>query len=312
MADARRKATQLDKDYYSTLGVPRDAKPKEIKSAYRKLARQLHPDVNPGDEAASERFKRVNEANDVVGDIKKRKDYDEFGENWKHADELRKAGASPSFNRGTGRGRSGGGLFDLFTSGNGGSSAFDPFSRHAQSQQMRSQVEGSVEVSLEDTFHGTTRRVSLSGPSGTRTLDVTVPTGIRDGATIKLNPDPQTQVLLKVKVLPDSRFTRKGDDLIAEVPLSYIDAVLGGELEVPTMTGRIALTIPSGTQNGKSFRVPGKGMPKMGKDSFGDLIARVKVRMPEAVTDEHIKLFEQLREIEQPEKAASSATQDRG
>ena len=302
----------MDKDYYGTLGIPRSATAKEIKSAYRKLARELHPDVNPGDDAASQRFKRVNEANDVLSDTKKRKDYDEFGENWKHADELRKAGASSSFHRGTGRGRSGGSLFDLFSSGNGGSSSFDPFGRPAQSQTMRSQVEGSVEVSLEDTFHGVTRRVNLSGPSGTRTLEVTVPAGVRDGATIKLNPDAQTQVLLKVKVLPNSRFTRSGDDLTTEVPLSYIDAVLGGELEVPTMTGRIALTIPPGTQNGRSFRIPGKGMPKRGKGVFGDLIARVKVRLPEAITDEHRRLFEQLREIEQPEKTASSATQDRG
>lgn len=297
----------MDQDYYSVLGVPRNATTKEIKSAYRKLARQLHPDVNPGDAAASKRFKRVNEANDVLSDAKKRKDYDEFGENWKHADELRKAGPS-AFRRGNGQGAGAGSLFDLFSSGNAGPPPFDVFGRQTRSQPMRSQVEGSVEVSLDDAFHGATRRVNLTGPSGTRTLEVTVPAGIQDGATIKLNPDPQTQVLLKVKMLSDPRFTRNGDDLVADVSLSYIDAVLGGELEVPTMTGRIALTIPPGTQNGRSFRIPGKGMPKKGKSDFGDLIARVKVRMPEHVTDEHRRLFEQLRDIERPGTVASSTS----
>ena len=299
----------MDQDFYSVLGVTRTATAKEIRSAYRKLARQLHPDVNQGNDAAAERFKRVNEANDILSDVKKRKDYDEFGRDWKHADELRKAGAS-AFNRG-GRTSSGGSsLFDLFSSANGGQSPHDLFGGHARSQPMRSRVEGSVEVSLEDSFHGVTRRVSLSGPSGTRTLEVTVPAGIQDGATIRLNPDPQTQVLLKVKVLPNLRFTRSGDDLIAEVSLSYVDAVLGGELEVPTMTGRIALTIPSGTQNGRSFRIPGKGMPKRKKSEFGDLIARVKVRLPDSITDEHRRLFEQLREIEQSEATTRATTTD--
>ena len=298
----------MDQDYYSVLGVSRSATNKEIKSAYRKLARQLHPDVNTGDAAASQRFKRVNEANDVLSDARKRKDYDEFGEDWKHADELRKAGAS-AFRRGSGRTSRGGSIFDLFTSANRGASSHDLFGH--QPQPVRSRVEGSVEVSLEDTFHGATRRVTLSGPNGTRTLDVTVPAGIQDGATIKLNPDSQTQVLLKVKVLPDPRITRKGNDLITEVPLSYIDAVLGGELEVPTMTGRIALTIPAGTQNGRSFRIPGKGMPKKGNSGSGDLIAKVNVRLPEPVTDEHRRLFEQLREIERPETAATPETVSR-
>lgn len=304
----------MAQDHYKVLGVSRSASEKEIRSAYRKLARQLHPDLNPDDAAASERFKRLNEANDVLSDAKKRKDYDEFGENWKHADELRNAGASAFANRasrssgasGPGGYQDGSSLFDLFTSGNGGSSTFDPFSGRARSRPMTSQIEGSVDVSLEDAFHGATRRVTLSSPSGSRTLEVTVPAGIKDGAKIRLNPDPHTEVLLSVKVLPQRRFTRTGDDLVTEVPLSYIDAVLGGETEVPTLTGRIALTIPAGTQNGRSFRIPGKGMPKRGEGAFGDLVARVKVRLPETVTEEHKRLFEQLRDIERLAAAASA------
>lgn len=292
----------MAQDFYKVLGVARDANKKEIKTAYRKLARELHPDVNPNDKAASERFKRVNEANDILSDSKKRKDYDEFGENWKHAEELRKAGSAGFASGGNpfGGGNSGGSIFDLFGNGGGrgrgGSGApFDIFG----GGQTRSTVEGTLEVSLEEAYHGATRRVSISGTTGTRTLEVTVPAGIRDGGKIRLNPDPQTEVLLKVKVLPSRRFTRTGNDLIAEVQLSYIDAVLGGEVEVPTMEGRIALTIPTGTQNGRSFRIPGKGMPKRGSGEFGDMIAKVRIRLPDEITEEHRHLFEQLKELEQ-------------
>ncbi len=284
----------MAQDFYSTLGVARDATDRQIKAAYRKLARQLHPDVNPGDDSAAERFKRVNEAHDVLNDAKKRKDYDEFGDNWKHADELRKAGAS-GLSRGGNPFGGAGSMFDLFGNGvRGGSDPFDIFG----GGQMRSTVEGSLDVSLDEAYHGTTRRVSISGRTGTRTIEVTVPVGIRDGGRIRINPDPQTEVLLRVNVRRSSKFTRKGDDLIAEVPLSYVDAALGGEVEVPTMEGRIALTIPEGTQNGRSFRVPGKGMPKRDSEDFGDLIARIKVRMPDHISDEHKRLFEQLRELE--------------
>lgn len=290
----------MAQDFYDVLGVSRSADDKEIKSAYRKLARQLHPDVNPGDKAAATRFKKVNEAYDVLGDSKKRKDYDEFGENWKHAEELRKAGAA-GFGRGGGNpfGSGGSSIFDIFNESRGdGDSPFDFFGA-GMGGPRRSSVEGSVEVSLEDAYHGATRRVSMNSPTGTRTLEVTVPAGIRDGGKIRLSPDAQTEVLLQVRVLPSSRFQRNKDDLIAEVPVNYLDAVLGGEVEVPTMEGRIALKIPAGTQNGRSFRIPGKGMPKRGSGEFGDLIAKVKVRLPEKVTDEHKKLFEQLRDLEQ-------------
>ncbi len=293
----------MAQDYYNVLGVSRSATDKEIKTEYRKLARKLHPDVNSGDSAASERFKRVNEAYEVLSDSKKRKDYDEFGENWKHAEELRKAGAPGFGGGGNPFGGGGGSIFDLFERGQG--SHDSPFNIHGA--QMRSTVEGVLEITLEEAYHGATRRVSLNGAAGSRTLEVTVPAGIRDGGKIRLNPDAQTEVMLRVKVLPSRRFSRKGDDLVAEVPLSYIDAVLGGEVEVPTIDSRIALTIPAGTQNGRSFRIPGKGMPKRGSGEFGDLIARVKVRLPDQVTDDHRRLFEQLREIEQSTAAEKSA-----
>ena len=294
----------MAQDYYKLLGVERSATEKEIRSAYRKLARKLHPDVTPGDTSASERFKKINEAYEVLSDDKKRKDYDEFGEHWRHADDLRKSGSSGGFHRGGGFNGGphfggGGSIFDLFTSGSG--FGYDVFGGNRQSQ-----VEGTLEVTLDDAFHGAVRRVTISGPAGTRTLEVQVPAGIQDGGRIRISPDAQTQVLLTVNVLPSKRFERRGDDLLAEVPVSYVDAVLGGEAEVPTMTGRIALTIPPGTQNSRSFRILGKGMPKRGKAGFGDLIARVKVTMPETITPAHRKLFEQLRELESPAPATKA------
>lgn len=288
----------MAQDYYKLLGVERSATEKDIRSAYRKLARKLHPDVSPGDTGASERFKKINEAYEVLGDTKKRKDYDEFGENWRHADEIRKSGANGGPRRGNGfpggqHFGGGGSIFDLFSSGAGmGHDIFDG--------ERRSQVEGNLEITLDDAFNGVARRVTISGPAGTRTLEVQVPAGIQDGGRIRINPDAQTQVTLTVRVLPSKRFERRGDDLVAEVPVSYVDAALGGEAEVSTMTGRIALTIPPGTQSGRSFRIPGKGMPKRGKEGFGDLIARVKITMPEKITDAHRRLFEQLRELESP------------
>jgi curved DNA-binding protein len=286
-------------DYYSVLGVNRDATDKEIKSAYRQLARKLHPDLNQGDTAASERFKQVNEAHEILGDPKKRKDYDEFGESWKHADELRKHGAANGygFPPGGGRGQGGSSSHDFFGDG-GGSGIFDLFNFGGRGRQARSNVEGSIEITLDEAFHGASRRISIDGPSGARTLEVLIPAGIQSNGKIRLAPDPQTGVTLTVKVLPHKVFTRAGDDLQVNVRVSYLDAALGGEVEVSTLTGRIALTVPPGTQNNRSFRIPGKGMPKRDSGKFGDLIATVDVRMPDKITDEQRRLFEQLRELE--------------
>jgi DnaJ-class molecular chaperone len=295
---------QLAEDFYRTLGVSRDATDKEIRDAYRKLARQLHPDVNPEDKSAAERFKKVNQAHEVLGDSKKRKDYDEFGENWKHADELRKAGHSAFAGGGRGFGgfNPGGGesVFDFF-GGNGGSSIFDLFG--GGQPQGKTSVQGVIDVTLEDAFNGVSRRVNISGPKGSRTLEVLVPAGIQDGGRVRLNPDPQTEVLLTVRVAPHRVFTRSGDDLHVDARVSYLDAILGGEAEVPTMTGKVALKIPARTQNGRSFRIPGKGMPGLNSGRFGDLIATVNVRLPGELGDDQKKLFEQLRELDRKSTA---------
>lgn len=291
----------MAQNYYDLLGVNKSASEKEIKTAYRRMARKLHPDVNPDDERAQDQFKKVNEAYEVVGDPARRKDYDQFGENWKHADQMR--------NMGGGRGQNAGmnfNLNDLFGGGGrrpSGASFGDMFGgggAHAR-QEQRPQVvkhQGKIDVSLDEVFTGTTRRISIgSASTAKRNLEVEVPRGVPDGRKIKLRPDRQTEVTLTVNVRSDKRFSREGANLRADIAVPLLDAILGGEAEVPTMTGRIALNIPAGTQNGRSFKIPKRGLPKMNSDETGDLYATVKVRLPDTLSEEEQQLYTQLKEI---------------
>jgi curved DNA-binding protein len=291
----------MAENYYELLGVNQNASDKEIKTAYRRLARKLHPDVNPGDQRAQNQFKKVNEAYEVVGDHARRKDYDQFGDNWKHADQMRSMGRSH------GRGPAGGGfnLNDLF--GGGGHSAggfadmFGGEGMRSQQQQRPPEItkhQGTIDVSLDEVYTGTSRRISI-GNSGTakRNLEVEVPKGVLDGKKIRLRPDAKTEVTLTVKVRSDKRFFREGPNLRADINVPLLDAILGGEAEVPTMTGRIALNIPAGTQNGRSFKIKGRGLPKANSDGRGDLYATIKVRLPDTLSNEEKRLYSQLRNI---------------
>ena len=281
--------------YYEILGVSKNASGKDIRSAYRKLAREYHPDVNRSNLNAAERFKKVNEAYHILNDPKTRKDYDQFGENWKHADQIRdmggaggrsRAGAGPVFETFNGGGAAGFDLSDLFgmTGRPGGFGA------------QRASAEATVDITLDEAFHGTTRRLALNTPGAARNLEVKIPAGIPNGRRISLNSDG-VQVSLTVNVLPHHRLRRDGDNLHVDVEVPVYDAVLGGEAEVPTMTGRVMLRIPEGTQNGRSFRVNGKGMPVMNSNRHGDLFATVKVRLPESLAEEERALFERLRSM---------------
>ena len=285
----------MPQNYYDILGVSKNASDKDIKSAYRRMARKLHPDVNPDDSRAQNQFKKVNEAYEVVGNPARRKDYDHFGDNWKHADQIRNVNAGRSSTGGIGFN-----LGDLFGAGSGvGGSRFgDMFSGPETHMRRPVRHEGTLEVSLDEVYAGVTRRISIDAAgSGSRNLEVQVPRGVRHGRKIRLRPDNDTEIILTVNVRSDSRFSRKGANLLIDIAVNLLDAVLGCEVEVPTITGRVALQIPMGTQNGRSFKIKGKGLPMGESAQFGDLYATVNVRLPESLSDEERLLYEQLRDI---------------
>jgi molecular chaperone DnaJ len=332
----------MAKDFYETLGVSRSASDKDIRSAYRKLARRYHPDVNPNDKAAEERFKEVTTAYEVLSDPETRKKYDKYGERWQYADQIEEMqrqqggrggawftdgdGANIRFET-AGAGDLGdfGSIFEnLFRRERGGP-------RGQRGPRRGQDVDTPVEVTLEEAFHGTTRTLQLQSAercptcSGTgqvvnaicsecggegqryrpRRLEVKVPRGVRTGSRVRIAGEgrpgmgggPGGDLYLVVTVLPHSRFERKGDDLYVDVDVPVIDAVLGGEVEVPTVEGRVMLRVRELTQNGTQMRLAGKGMPVLGvADKRGDLYARVRVKVPTSLSKEERELYERLRE----------------
>jgi len=332
------------KDYYQILGVSRNASDKEIKQAYRRLARKLHPDVNPGDKDAEAKFKEVNAAYEVLSDPEKRKKYDQFGENWQYADQFAQGGwkANPygDFSRES--------PFTIFEFGDLGSQPgdlggifegiFRDFGgRTATRRPRRGQnIEYPIEVTLEEAYHGSTRTIETQaespchicggrgalgnapcytcGGSGRvlqpQRLEVKIPPGVKDGSRIRmagkgrasLGGGASGDLYLVVSVKPHSLFQRKESDLHVEVPVPLSDAMLGGEVEVPTLKGKIALKIPPETQNGKVFRLAGQGMPVMGDTKKGDLFAKVKIVLPTKLTEKEKELFQQLKELRRGDK----------
>jgi DnaJ-class molecular chaperone len=321
------------KNFYDTLGVSRSASDKEIRQAYRRLARKHHPDVNPGDKGAEERFKEINRAYEVLSDAEKRRKYDRYGEQWEQAEAFEKAQRA-----GGGEGAWFGQSFDigdLF--GGGGGSPFETIFRTfstggGRRGPMRGQnVEYAAEVTLEEAYHGTTRTLQLHGEDPCQTcggsgqlagaichvcqcaghtlkmkrLEVKIPPGVRDGSRVRIAGEgrpgigggPRGDLYVVTRVRPHERFDRRGDDLLTDADLPLDDAVLGGEVEVATLSGKsVALKIPPLTQNGRVFRLAGLGMPKLGaRGEAGDLRVRARVVLPEKLSDREKELFEQLR-----------------
>jgi len=289
-------------DYYATLGVGRSASEKEIRSAYRRLARKLHPDVNPADKASESRFKEVNAAYDVLSDADKRKKYDLYGENWEHADDIERArrqrgpagfgGGNPNFE------------FREFNVGEGADIFEGLFGRRGGRRRPQNlNVEQPVEISLEEAYSGTTRMLLAGGQDGAaaRRLEVRIPAGVTAGSRVRVAGEGvqgegrKGDLYLVVEVRPNERFERKGDDLHTEVDAPLTAAVLGGEVEVQAIGRRVALKLPPLTQNGRVFRLQGLGMPRLNSGGKGDLYARVKVRLPEKLGDEERKVFEELK-----------------
>ncbi len=293
------------KDYYATLGVPKTATDAEIKKAYRKLARELHPDLNPGNKTAEARFKEVNEANEVLGDPEKRKKYDELGSNWRAYEQQQGQPGSTGSPRGPWSGpfgQAGGGSYRTMTPEEmqemfGGSGGDDPFSdffhtffggasggtrtggrRGRAARATRgSDFESPIDLTLEDAFSGATRRLRLESHErgGTpRTVDVRIPAGVKDGARVRVagegEPAPRGgaagDLFLVVRLLPHKRFERDGADLRTHVDIPVTTAVLGGEIQVDTLGGStLRLKIPPHTAGGRVFRLRGHGMPTVGK-----------------------------------------------
>jgi DnaJ-class molecular chaperone len=335
----------MARDFYDILGVKRDAPDKEIRSAYRKLARKYHPDVTPNDKAAEARFKEATAAFEVLSDAEKRKKYDRYGDRWEYADQIEEAHKQQSAG---GWARQGGGSSTFSFDGGDFGSIFENIFRRerggprgAPSPRRGQGIETPVEVTLEEAFHGTTRTVSLQsqepcptcGGTGEvagaichtcegigqvlrpRRLEVKVPPGVKTGSRVRvagegrpgLNGGPPGDLYLVVTVLPHRRFERKGDDLYVDIDVPYLDAILGGEVEVETLTRKVALRIPDMTQNGRQIRLAGKGMPVLGSvDRRGDLYVRVRVQMPEHLTEEERKHIEELRALRDNVRAGAA------
>ena len=275
-------------DHYRTLGIGRDASDRDVKAAFRRLARRYHPDLNPGDEAAEGRFKEINEAYEVLADPESRGRYDAYGDGWRHADRMGAAGfgrGGPGF--GGGWDPFGAGGFDLsdLLGGRGGGRA-----------GATRRVEVSAEVTLEEAFAGTSRRMGVPGTAPPRTIEVSIPPGVRSGTPVVVTPAEGLEVLLRVKVAAHHRYRRRGDDLLVDASVPFEVAALGGEAQVETMTGVVMLTIPPASGTGRRIRLSGRGMPVLGTpDRRGDLIVTVRPTVPGDLTDEQRGLLEAYR-----------------
>jgi curved DNA-binding protein len=311
------------KDYYATLGIERGADEKEIKRAYRRLAREHHPDVNPDDNQAAERFRAVSEAYEVLGDPEKRALYDRYGRDWQQAQQAADAGIDfgawqaaqqRAASAGAARGRPETGytyataedLEEMF--GEAGYSDFfeSLFGRRAPQAGNRPRrgrdIDAPVTLQLLEAYHGTTRSIERDG----RRYELRIPPGVGEGSRVRMRGKGEPglaggepgDLYLVVHLAPDARFSRRDDDLETVVDVPVLDALLGGEVDVPTPTGPVTLRIPAGTAQGARIRLRGRGMPRLGKKGeFGDLFARVNLQLPRGLAPEERALLEQWRAL---------------
>jgi len=315
------------KDYYATLGVSKSSSDKDIKQAYRKLARKHHPDVNPNDKASEARFKAINEAYEVLGDPDKRRKYDELGANWRLYEQAQRQGHAGD---GDGAWNVSGGpggfrtmsedemrsmfgnahaFSDFFNAFFGGGEAPPRAGRPGRSRSRRGRdVEQDLSLTLGEACHGVTRRLIIKLDAHTRSVDVRIPAGVSDGSRVRVSGEGEHgtggggagDLYLRVRVEPHPQFERKGRDLHVRVSVPLVTAVLGGDVEVPSVDDRtLRLRVPKTTQNGQVLRLKGHGMPAVGRpDDRGDLYATVDVRLPHTLTPEQREHFEALARLE--------------
>lgn len=314
------------KDYYKILGVPKDATAKDIKKAYRKLAAQYHPDKNPDNKEAEEKFKEINEANEVLSDTEKREKYDTLGSNWeayqhtgddwrdyaKYAQQGSRPGQRQNYrgnnSRFYGQGAQGGQDFSSFfeTFFGGGRSS----GKESHSAFSGGNIQAEMPITLLEAHDGSKRTFKIHNEN----LRITIKPGSYDGQQLKIKGKGQLGIqggqrgdlYIILKIQPDSRFKRNGDNLIYITSIDLYTAVLGGKIEVPTLTGIVKMNIPKGSDTGKILRLKGKGMPKYDNPThFGDLLVQLKVNLPKNITKEEELLFKKLKELRTKQTAAS-------
>ena len=287
-------------DYYTVLGVQKGVDQKDIRQAFRRLARKYHPDLNQGDADAEARFKEINEAYEVLSDTDDRKKYDTYGDRWKQADEIeaqRRASRSAYDSMGGGRrgtryteGDVFAGLEDIF--GNVGTFHGGRF----DSGTVRSET--SLTVSLNEAHSGTTVNANYTVRGRNRRFEVDIPPGVDNGSTVRVTPERGTEMLFRVTVTPDRRFRRDGIDLYTDAMVPFELVILGGEARVQTIDGRtIWVKIPDNSQNGQNIRLRGQGMPRLGSaENKGDMYVTLRPQLPETLTDEQRELIVKLQQ----------------
>ncbi len=317
------------KDYYKILGVSRNATQEEINKAYRKLAKKYHPDFNPGNKEAEEKFKEINEAYEVLKDPEKRKRYDLLGANWEHGQNFEPPPGFENirFHFRTGKGRGFEGFSDFFdlifgdlfgdktSSGRGRTSytfysSSDPFedsygdffNGSTTRAQKGLDAEAEIELTLEEAYRGGKKTITINQEGVPKTITVNIPPGMSEGSKIRLANQGHLgpggirgDLYLKVKLLPHYLFKVEGNNVILDLPLTPWEAALGCQVSVPTLDGRIDLKVPPGTSSGKKLRIKGKGLGRGAKK--GDFFARVMIKVPKTLSAKERELFEQLKNI---------------
>lgn len=286
-------------DYYKVLGVDKNATQEDIKKAYRKLARKHHPDLNPNDKEAHKKFQQVNEANEVLGDPEKRKKYDQYGKDWQHAEQFEKARQSQQqgFERETFSGDFGDSEFsDFFTSmfgGRGGGS------RQRQTKFRGEDYHAELQLNLTDVYKTHQQVLTVNG----KNIRITIPVGVENGQKIKIkehggpgiNGGPNGDLYISFHILNNTKFRRDGNDLHTTVDLELYTAVLGGEIIIDTLDGKVKLKVKPETQNGSKIKLKGKGFAVYKKEGeFGDLFITFQIKIPTNLTDKQRELFKQL------------------